>query len=250
MKEAKPFVEEGVHPQVIIKSFRQASRLVSPPPVPRPPPPACAAAGWYGAPRGHVQPLGVKEPVGGGSTCFLLEGGNRMTLTRGPAQALEKLKEWSIDITGKNDVEKRELLMKCAATSLNSKLIAHRAFPPPPLPPPHLPTVRLPSCCVALSLPSTLRAPSSSLLPLSPMLRRDTSSSPCIRAPPRNPPLLSGVSQAPCVARLTLPLAPLRKGIFCAHHRRRRPLPRRGPLPGHDRRQKGARRHPRRLAAH
>jgi len=29
MKEAKPFVEEGVHPQVIIKSYRQASRLVS-----------------------------------------------------------------------------------------------------------------------------------------------------------------------------------------------------------------------------
>jgi T-complex protein 1 subunit eta len=28
MKEAKPFVEEGVHPQVIIKSYRQASRLV------------------------------------------------------------------------------------------------------------------------------------------------------------------------------------------------------------------------------
>jgi T-complex protein 1 subunit eta len=67
MKEAKPFVEEGVHPQVIIKSYRQASRL-----------------------------------------------------------ALEKLKEWSIDITGKNDVEKRELLIRCAATSLNSKLIAHQ----------------------------------------------------------------------------------------------------------------------------
>lgn len=30
MKEAKPFVEEGVHPQVIIKSYRQASHLVRP----------------------------------------------------------------------------------------------------------------------------------------------------------------------------------------------------------------------------
>lgn len=29
LKEAKPFVEEGVHPQLIIRSFRTAANLVS-----------------------------------------------------------------------------------------------------------------------------------------------------------------------------------------------------------------------------
>mmetsp|Transcript_50562 Transcript_50562/g.120353 ORF Transcript_50562/g.120353 Transcript_50562/m.120353 type:complete len:562 (-) Transcript_50562:93-1778(-) len=67
MREAKQFVEEGVHPQVLIKCYRDASRL-----------------------------------------------------------AIEKLKEWAIDISGKNAEEKRELLIKCAATTLNSKLISHQ----------------------------------------------------------------------------------------------------------------------------
>jgi chaperonin GroEL (HSP60 family) len=30
MKEAKHFVEEGVHPQLIIKAYREAGTLVSP----------------------------------------------------------------------------------------------------------------------------------------------------------------------------------------------------------------------------
>jgi T-complex protein 1 subunit eta len=67
MKEAKQYVEEGVHPQMIIRSYRDASRL-----------------------------------------------------------AIAKLKEWAIDISGKNDADKRDLLIKCAATSLNSKLISHQ----------------------------------------------------------------------------------------------------------------------------
>ena len=29
LKEAKQYVEEGVHPQIIIKSYREASRLVN-----------------------------------------------------------------------------------------------------------------------------------------------------------------------------------------------------------------------------
>ncbi len=29
LKEAKQYIEEGVHPQVLIKSYREASRLVS-----------------------------------------------------------------------------------------------------------------------------------------------------------------------------------------------------------------------------
>jgi T-complex protein 1 subunit eta len=64
LKQAKQFVEEGVHPQVIIKSYRVASRL-----------------------------------------------------------ALEKLAELSIDITKKNEQERRQILEKCAQTSLTSKLI-------------------------------------------------------------------------------------------------------------------------------
>ena len=67
MKEAKQYVEEGVHPQLIMRSYRDASRL-----------------------------------------------------------AISKLREWAIDISGKDPKERRELLMKCAATSLNSKLISHQ----------------------------------------------------------------------------------------------------------------------------
>jgi T-complex protein 1 subunit eta len=67
MKEAKQYVEEGVHPQLIIRSYREAGRL-----------------------------------------------------------AISKLKEWAIDISGKDEKERRELLVKCAATSLNSKLISHQ----------------------------------------------------------------------------------------------------------------------------
>merc|ERR1712100_193171 len=67
MKEAKQYVEEGVHPQLIMRSYRDASRL-----------------------------------------------------------AISKLRGWAIDISGKDPKERRELLMKCAATSLNSKLISHQ----------------------------------------------------------------------------------------------------------------------------
>lgn len=53
MKEAKQYVEEGVHPQLIIRSYRDASRL-----------------------------------------------------------AIAKLIEWSIDISGKDDKERRDLLTR------------------------------------------------------------------------------------------------------------------------------------------
>lgn len=64
LKQAKQFIEDGVHPQIIIKSYRTASRL-----------------------------------------------------------ALKKLMELSIDITKKSETEKRQILEKCAQTSLSSKLI-------------------------------------------------------------------------------------------------------------------------------
>lgn len=64
LKHCKPFVEEGVHPRVIIKSIRRATQL-----------------------------------------------------------AVEKLKELSVQIGKDNVKEKRELLVKCAATAMSSKLI-------------------------------------------------------------------------------------------------------------------------------
>jgi chaperonin GroEL (HSP60 family) len=37
--------------------------------------------------------------------------------------AVSKVRELSISLEGKGDAERRELLLKCAATSLNSKLV-------------------------------------------------------------------------------------------------------------------------------
>jgi len=67
MREAKPFIEEGVHPQLIIKAYRRA--------------------------------------------CLL---------------AKEKLKELSVAADPANKEEGRQLLERCAQTSLNSKLIARQ----------------------------------------------------------------------------------------------------------------------------
>ncbi|CAN6695208.1 unnamed protein product [Malus baccata var. baccata] len=64
LKEAKPFIEDGVHPQSLIKSYRTASYL-----------------------------------------------------------AIEKIKELAVSIEGKSLEEKKNLLGKCAATTLSSKLI-------------------------------------------------------------------------------------------------------------------------------
>jgi T-complex protein 1 subunit eta len=64
LKQCKPFVEEGVHPRIIIKSFRKATQL-----------------------------------------------------------AVDKINDLAIRIDKEKTVEKRELLVKCAATALSSKLI-------------------------------------------------------------------------------------------------------------------------------
>lgn len=64
LKQCKPFVEEGVHPRVIIKAFRKATQL-----------------------------------------------------------AVNKIKELSVSIGKKDSAEHRELLVKCAATAMSSKLI-------------------------------------------------------------------------------------------------------------------------------
>lgn len=66
LRNCKQFIEEGVHPQVIIKSLR----------------------------------LGTK-------------------------MAVDKIKEISVKINNQDKTEQRNLLMKCAATTLSSKLVAH-----------------------------------------------------------------------------------------------------------------------------
>jgi T-complex protein 1 subunit eta len=65
LKEAKTFIEEGMHSQVIIKGFREARQI-----------------------------------------------------------CINRIKEISVKIADKSPEEKRELLRKCAETSLNSKLIS------------------------------------------------------------------------------------------------------------------------------
>lgn len=65
LREAKPYVEEGVHPRTIIKSYREASQL-----------------------------------------------------------AVKKIRELAVSLEGKSLEEKKELLLKCASTALNSKLVS------------------------------------------------------------------------------------------------------------------------------
>ena len=67
LKEAKPFIEEKVHPQVIIRAFRRAT-----------------------------------------------------------TEAVQKIKDISVRINKSDKREMRQLLEKCAATSLSSKLVAHQ----------------------------------------------------------------------------------------------------------------------------
>jgi T-complex protein 1 subunit eta len=65
LKNAKPFIEEGVHPQILIRAYRRATQL-----------------------------------------------------------AVDKIKELAVKIQHEDKEKERELLIKCAATALNSKLVA------------------------------------------------------------------------------------------------------------------------------
>lgn len=69
LKESKGFIEEGMHPQIIIKGLREALRL-----------------------------------------------------------ALGKLQELAVSIDAKNETERRNMLLKCAQTALNSKLVRIISF--------------------------------------------------------------------------------------------------------------------------
>jgi len=67
LKQSKPFVEEGVHPQVIIRAFRRATHL-----------------------------------------------------------SVQKIKEIAVNINKANPEEQKDMLFKCAATALSSKLVARQ----------------------------------------------------------------------------------------------------------------------------
>ncbi|XP_060551128.1 T-complex protein 1 subunit eta-like isoform X2 [Ruditapes philippinarum] len=67
LKQSKPYIEEAVHPQVVIKAFRRAAAL-----------------------------------------------------------AVEKVKELAVQIKRSNPEDQRQMLLKCAATSLSSKLVSHQ----------------------------------------------------------------------------------------------------------------------------
>lgn len=66
LKESKYFIEEGMHPQIVTKGYKEALKL-----------------------------------------------------------ALEFLNQNAYSVVDKNESEKRDMLLKCAQTSLNSKLLAH-----------------------------------------------------------------------------------------------------------------------------
>lgn len=83
LKQCKPFVEEGVHPRVIIKSFRKATHLAV----------------------DKIKELSVR--VGSGEC---------------NDEAFETLVDHEASNAG-NDAERRNLLVKCAATAMSSKLI-------------------------------------------------------------------------------------------------------------------------------
>ena len=89
LKEAKPFVEDGVHSQNLIRSYRTASTLVC----------IFLLVTTFAA---------------------LFDYSNHQCIT---AQAIEKVKELAVSIEGKSVEEKKGMLAKCAATTLSSKLI-------------------------------------------------------------------------------------------------------------------------------
>lgn len=66
LKESKYFIEEGMHPQIVTKGYKEALKL-----------------------------------------------------------ALDFLQQNAYSVVDKNESEKRDMLLKCAQTSLNSKLLAH-----------------------------------------------------------------------------------------------------------------------------
>ena len=91
LKEAKPYIEDGVHPQNLIRSYRAAGNLVS-----------------------ILVPVCMID-----QNCLVC----KLRIRHHVLQAISKVKELSVSIEGKSLEEKKSLLAKCAATTLSSKLI-------------------------------------------------------------------------------------------------------------------------------
>lgn len=95
LKEAKPYVEDGVHPHSLIRSYRAAGNMVC---------------------NYHLslsnQPLDSLQ-FSEVNLCIDINF----------CQAIQRVKELAVSIEGKSLEEKKSLLAKCAATTLSSKLI-------------------------------------------------------------------------------------------------------------------------------
>lgn len=95
LKEAKPYIEDGVHPHSLIRSYRAAGNMVC---------------------NYHlslsIQPLdSLQFPK------------INLCIDINFCQAIQRVKELAVSIEGKSLEEKKSLLAKCAATTLSSKLI-------------------------------------------------------------------------------------------------------------------------------
>lgn len=96
MKEAKPYVEDGVHPHNLIRSYRSAGNMV----------------------RNTISFLSFEWPNFDLPCKF-----QKLNLYLNLLQAIQRVKELAVSIEGKSLEEKKTLLAKCAATTLSSKLI-------------------------------------------------------------------------------------------------------------------------------
>lgn len=136
LRAAKPFVEEGVHPRVRAGAAALVSVLVYAlmrhhtagfcNPTPSQIPHEAVASRCKGNSKSSL--LGAPScPDASLLCCAAMLAAPLQSIIRSYRQAcalaVSKVKELSVSLEGKSDEEKRDLLVKCAATSLNSKLV-------------------------------------------------------------------------------------------------------------------------------
>lgn len=131
LREAKPYVEEGVHPRVRRPLHCPAAPCRAVPCRPAQPVVCCRPSpDRQRATTGNLHPTKPPQhPICTHPPCIhpqsIIKSYRQAALL-----AVEKVKELSVSLEGKSEAEKRELLRKCASTSLNSKLVSrHVIFP-------------------------------------------------------------------------------------------------------------------------
>ena len=92
----KPFVEDGVHPQVVVRAFRKATQMVS-----------CL----------FLPPSLLLIII----IIIII-----VPIILSTTQVISRINEIAVKISTEDEVEKRQLLERCAATALSSKLVAHQ----------------------------------------------------------------------------------------------------------------------------